>query len=165
MADATTASVTGGTGTPITGGAGAKIAGDGIVIDKNKTADLYMRESEGKYIVPRVVREKYPDLVKLLYETESMNDEEREYWLQIMPIMTVDQIVKLRDIMINERDQLQKLSSGYGKSMSLFGETQPQSFSGEAVAQKFEEIREKETASETEEKSKEDELLKQLSSF
>lgn len=146
-------------------GANAKIAGDGVVIDKNKTAEQYMKESEGKYIVPRLIREKYPDLIKLLYETESMNDEEREYWLQIMPIMTEEQIVKLRDIMVNERDQLKKLAGGYSAAKDLFADEQTPALSEEEIDQKFENIKVQETASETEEQSKEAELLRQLENF
>ena len=50
-----------------------------------------------------MVKDKFPDLIDLIKQTESMNDEEREYWFQILPIMTEDQIRKFRDILVNEK--------------------------------------------------------------
>jgi len=146
-------------------GTTSNTSSDGVVVDKTKTNEQYLKEAEGKYIVPRIIREKYPDLIKLLYETESMNDEEREYWLQIMPIMTEDQITKLRDIMVNERDQLQKLASGYSQSKALFEDDKTTNLSEEQIAQTFDTIEKQESVSESTEESKEAELLKELESF
>ena len=84
-----------------------------IVVDKNKTAEQYLIEAESFYIVPKLIREKFPDLIKLIFETESMNTEEREYWLQIMPIMSEDQITKFQGILLNEKNQLAKLDQEF----------------------------------------------------
>ena len=46
-----------------------------IKIDPNKSNEQYIAEVEKSYIVPSLVRNKFPDLVKLIYETESMNHE------------------------------------------------------------------------------------------
>ena len=108
-------------GTTTTGGGagdGGAAATTAIVVDKNKSAEQYMKEAEGLYIIPLLVRETFPDLIKLIYETESMNTEEREYWLQIMPIMTEEQIKKFRDILVNEKQQLDKLDQEYEQEMS-----------------------------------------------
>jgi len=141
---------------------GGSIGSDGITIDKNKSAEQYMKEAEEKYIIPNLVREEFPDLVKLIFETESMNAEEREYWLQIMPIMTEDQIVKFREILVNERDQLEKLDQEYKQEISkISGEKNPE-INEEEIKKKMEKIKELESKSEETEKGEEEELLSKL---
>lgn len=84
-----------------------------VKIDKTKSNEQYIVDVEVKYIVPKLIRQKFPDLVKLIFETESMDDDEREYWLQIMPIMTEEQIIKFRNILVNEKEQLEKLDKDF----------------------------------------------------
>ena len=135
-------------------------AGD-IVVDKNKTPEQYIKDAEAKYIVPRLVRDKFADLIKLIFETESMNVEEREYWLQIMPIMSEEQIVKFRDILINEKQELEKLDKEYNSQMSKA--KQPVKDIDEAAMKaKIETIKKQEASAETTEKTEEANLLNQL---
>src|SRR5690606_22669551 len=51
-----------------------------------------------KYSIPKFVKENYGDLVELIKSTESMDDQEREYWFQILPIMSKEQVEKLKNI-------------------------------------------------------------------
>jgi hypothetical protein len=136
---------------------------DGVVVDKNKSQEQYITDAEAKYIVPTIVREKFPDLVKLIYETESMNEEEREYWLQIMPIMSEEQIVKFREILINERDQLAKLDKEYNQEMSKIDNKTPAQPLDEAKRlEDSAKIKAAEAAQQASEKSKEESLLGEL---
>ncbi|MCK9185884.1 hypothetical protein M0P48_00400 [Candidatus Gracilibacteria bacterium] len=132
-----------------------------ILVDKNKTAEQYLTEAESFYIIPKIIREKFPDLIKLIFETESMNIEEREYWLQIMPIMSEEQISKFRGILVNERDQLAKLDQEYSTEV-MPGTAQTPQMTEVNMKEKFAEIKEKETLSKVGEKKEEEELLKQL---
>ncbi len=141
---------------------GSVVTDDGIVVDENKSNKQYLAEAEVKYIVPKLVREKFPDLVKLIYETESMNAEEREYWMQIMPIMTEEQIVKFRDILVNEKSQLSKLDKEYESEVARINKTQAPVIDEEKLKKKLLQIREAEKAQNEDEKTKEEELLKQL---
>lgn len=133
-----------------------------IQADKAKTNEQYIAEVEKYYIVPKLVKETFPDLMKLVFETESMDTDEREYWLQILPIMTEDQIKKFRDILVNEKDQLQKLDKEYAGEMSKLNATQDKVISEEELRQKREEIKAKEAASEIEDSQQEQALLEQL---
>lgn len=133
-----------------------------IVIDKNKSPEQYMTDAESRYIVPKLVRDKFPDLVKLIYETESMNVEEREYWMQIMPIMSEEQIVKFRDILVNEKEQLAKLDTEYNNEISRIKRAQPPQIDEEKLREKISQIKKAEEAHKEEEKVKEEDLLKQL---
>ena len=58
-----------------------------------------------KFHIPQAVKDDYPELIPLIIQTESMDDEEREYWFQILPIMTDEQVEKLREILVNEKQQ------------------------------------------------------------
>ena len=148
--------------------AGAGAVADGAMavgpaIDKNKSPEQYITEAENKYIVPALVREKFPDLIKLIYETESMNQEEREYWLQIMPIMSEDQISKFRDILVNEKEQLAKLDKEYQQEMQRIGNNKPVADIDEkAMQEKLQNIKAAEAESKASEKGAEDSLLQQL---
>lgn len=133
-----------------------------IVADKGKDAFAYMEEAAKKYIIPSLVREKFPDLVKLIYETESMNSEEREYWLQILPIMTETQIVKFREILVNEKEQLSKLDTEYQRQIAGINKAPVAPLDEAAVKEKHKQLLEAEMANEKSEAEKEDELLAKL---
>jgi len=153
-------------GASMTGSKGVKqgtAGSDGVVIDKNKSQEQYITDAEAKYIVPPLVREKFPDLIKLIYETESMNEEEREYWLQIMPIMSEDQIVKFREILVNEKDQLAKLDKEYNQEMNRIDNKPPVQPLDEAKrVDEIAKIKKAEEAQQTKEVSEEEALLGQL---
>lgn len=133
-----------------------------IKADPAKTNEQYIAEAEKLYIIPKLVREVFPDLVKFIFETESMDADEREYWLQILPIMTEDQIKKFRDILVNEKEQLTKLDKDYESEMSKLEKTQKATISEEEVLKRRAELKAKESANETVEQKQEEELLKNL---
>jgi len=132
-----------------------------VVIDKNKTPEQYITEAEQSYIIPQLVREKFPDLVKLIHETESMNEEEREYWLKIMPIMTEEQIVKFRNILVNEKEQLSKLDKEYEGQMNKMNQKAPE-FDEEKMKEKLKNLKYEENKSNADETAKEEEVLNKL---
>lgn len=144
-------------------GATAVKTSDGIVIDRNKSSELYIKDAEAKYIIPSLVREKFADLVKLIYETESMNEEEREYWMQILPIMSEEQITKFRTILVNEKEQLAKLDKEYEQEMSKINPASAKPINEDELKKKMAEIKKAEASQESQEKAAEEELLKKLS--
>jgi len=64
-------------------------------------------------VVPDEAKKKYPDLVKLILKSESMNTEEQNYWLQVLPVMTPDQVAELRDILETEKKKLAAIDAKY----------------------------------------------------
>lgn len=133
-----------------------------IKADSTKSEADYIAEAENYYIVPKLVRDIFPDLLKLIFETESMDEDEREYWLQIMPIMTEEQIRKFREILVNEKEQLDKLDKEYETEMSQLEEKHNTALDEEEMKKKREELRSKEKASESQESQEEAALLKKL---
>ena len=130
-----------------------------IKIDPNKSNEQYIAEVEKSYIVPSLVRNKFPDLVKLIYETESMNHEEREYWLQIMPIMSEEQIVKFREILVNEKEQLSRLDKEYKSEMSKLNKGSSKPIDEAKLKQQMDTIKKAEAASQSTEEDEEAKLL------
>lgn len=76
----------------------------------------------GGVVVPIAVREKHPALVELIMASESMNDGERQYWIDILPVMNPEQTAQLQSILQNERDQLAAIDAKYGKQIEEIAE-------------------------------------------
>jgi hypothetical protein len=73
-------------------------------------------------VIPDDIKEKYPEIITLITASESMNDEERQYWINILPIMTPDQIENLHGILVNEREQLAAIDHKYSKQIQQIGQ-------------------------------------------
>jgi hypothetical protein len=118
--------------------------------------------AKSKYSVPASVKKKFPDLMQLIQETESMNEEERDYWFQILPIMTEDQISKFRDILLNEKKQLQKLDAEYEDQLTQLNEKHMIEWKEFESKEKRKALAGAEKAAEDEERKKEEDLLSRL---
>lgn len=116
-----------------------------------------------KYAIPKMVKEKYADLVELVKTTESMDDQEREYWFQIMPIMTDDQIEKFRNILITEKTQLQELDKEYEDELNRLNEKHLLEWKEFETKEKSKAIKDAESANAVSEKQLEEDLLAKLS--
>jgi len=68
------------------------------------------------------IQTKYPELIKLILETESMDDDERQYWFDIMPSMTDSQIDRLYNILETEKKKLEELEVKYQKEIKSLNE-------------------------------------------
>lgn len=64
----------------------------------------------------------YPELIKLVLATESMDDEERQYWFDIMPSMNDSQIDRLFNILETERRKLEELELKYQEEIKSLNE-------------------------------------------
>ena len=71
--------------------------------------------------VPQDIQQRFPDFVALIVGSESMNDEERQYWINILPVMTEEQLENLRQILQNEKDQLAAIDQRYIKESQGVG--------------------------------------------
>ena len=115
--------------------------------------------------VPEETRKKFPDLVPLILSSESMNDEERQYWMNILPIMTPEQLLNLTDILQNEKKQLAEIDKKYAGSLSKTEQR-------DLVAQTEEKRRQKRQAqqssvqsAESQEKERTAQILQQIDSI
>lgn len=65
---------------------------------------------------------KYPELIQLILETESMENDERQYWFDIMPSMTDEQVDRLYNILETEKRKLADLENKYKKEIKQLNE-------------------------------------------
>lgn len=137
-------------------GTGAK--GD----DSSGAATATKQKGQTKFHIPTAVKEDYPALIPLILQTESMDDEEREYWFQILPIMTEEQVDKLKEILVNEKQQLAKLDAEYEAELSKINEKHLNEWQAFEYEQERDEIQTKEAAHEVSESSLEEDLLNKL---
>ncbi len=92
--------------------------------------------SSGGLTIPADIQEKFGPLIALVKGSESMNNEERQYWINILPIMTPEQLKNLEEILTNEKKQLAAIDEKYSKEVSTIGDEK-------VVAQMEEEIKRK----------------------
>ena len=55
----------------------------------------------------------YKELIDLVLATESMDDDERQYWFDILPSMTDEQVDRLYNILETEKKKLENLEEKY----------------------------------------------------
>jgi hypothetical protein len=116
-------------------------------------------------LIPDSIREKFPDLQELVETTESMNREEKDYWFQILPIMTDDQITRFRDILVNEKNQLQKIDQEYSQQLTKLNEKHMLEWKEFETKEKRDSIRRAEAEHRETETEKERELLERLATL
>ncbi len=81
-----------------------------------------IQKNDKMFVVSDELHAKYPELVDLIIATESMDDDERQYWFDIMPSMTDPQVDRLYDILDTERKKLQELEVKYQKEIKSLNE-------------------------------------------
>lgn len=105
-----------------------------------------------------------PALIDLILKTESMKDEERKYWFQLLPVMSEEQVSKLQNILQNERDQLTELDAKYATEVERLNTNAP-SWDPAKFRAKREAVAEAEKAEDAKEKDSEADILNQLNNL
>jgi WD40 repeat protein len=75
-----------------------------------------------KFTVLEEILKKRPALVGLILGSESINDNEKQYWFDILPRMTEEQIARLIAILETERRQLEELNVKYQKEIRVLND-------------------------------------------
>jgi len=112
--------------------------------------------------IPEDLRQKHPEIIELILGSESMNNEERQYWVNILPIMTPEQVTNLRDILLNEKRQLEAIDRKYAKQIQQIGSEQLVKKTEEERRKRRTDLQTKEEQHRTEEEQTEEQLLQQI---
>ena len=120
------------------------------------------QNEEDTLVIPEETSANFSELVSMVKESRSMDTEERQYWIDVLPIMADDQIENLRDILDNEKKQIAEASKGYQEGMKKATDKAVATFDTEAYNEKKRIRVEAETAHEEEEKENEANLLAEL---
>lgn len=108
-------------------------------------------------VIPDEVKKKYPELIPQILASQSMDDEERNYWFSVLPIMTEDQVAELRDILDTEKKRLAALDKKPGEAAPIDLEAMEKK-----KKENYEKRKQAENASRDEDKDEADDLLNQL---
>lgn len=115
--------------------------------------------------IPADIVERFGDLIELIKNSRSMDDSERQYWIDVLPIMSEDQIQNLRDILDNEKKQLEEAEAAYAKGVKEnFLET-AKTFDAEVYKEKKEARIKAEAVQEAEETKMEESILEEIKSL
>lgn len=67
--------------------------------------------------IPADTQQKFGAIIAMIMGSESMNMEERQYWINTLPIMTPEQLKNLTDILESEKKQLADIDAKYAKDV------------------------------------------------
>ncbi len=118
--------------------------------------------ADNKVIVSDDAQQKHPELIEMIMKTESMNDEERQYWVDLLPIMTPEQVQNLYDILDNERKKLAEIDSYYSQKVEDIEKAEEAERIEKARKEKMEQLENAEEANEAQEKELESKLMAEL---
>ena len=134
--------------------------------EKTRSLVLTMSDKDGTakatLNIPEEVRAKYPDLIELIIHSESMNNEERQYWVNILPIMTPEQVQNLTEILVNEKKQLAAIDKKYAKEIENIGSEQLLKKTEQERSRRRSEREERESAAAHEEEQHAENILEQI---
>ena len=115
--------------------------------------------------IPPEIQARFPELIELIIGSESMNVNERQYWINILPIMTPEQIQNLHDILQNERRQLAAIDAKYAKDVDEVGTKAAQDQMAQERHIKREKLYSSEQAQDSAEQEMEQDILDQINSL
>lgn len=122
-------------------------------------------QAKTSLVISAEIQEKFGALIELIKASESMNDEERQYWINILPVMTPEQLKNLEDILTSEKKQLQAIDAKYSKELSKAGSEAAVATMEQKIKSKKKEREQAEEQEATKEQSHEEEILAQIQSF
>lgn len=81
-----------------------------------------VKHNDKNFTISDDIYAQYADLIALILETESMDDDERQYWFDIMPSMTDEQVDRLFNILDTEKNKLEQLEVKYQDEIKSLNE-------------------------------------------
>jgi hypothetical protein len=120
------------------------------------------KDKKSTLSIPADIAEKFGELVELIKASRSMDDSERQYWIDVLPIMSEDQIQNLRDILDNEKKQLAEAATAYSEGMQENVKNVAHEFDEQTYKEKKRTRKEAEKLHEQEEREHEAAVLKEL---
>jgi hypothetical protein len=81
-----------------------------------------LKKNDKTFQIDDEILAQYKELIDMILVTESMDDDERQYWFDIMPSMTEEQIDRLYNILDTERKKLAELELKYQEEIKQLNE-------------------------------------------
>jgi hypothetical protein len=118
--------------------------------------------SQASLSIPADTQAKFGEIIQLITGSESMNAEERQYWINILPIMTPEQITNLKEILVNEKEQLAAIDAKYTKEITNMGTAEQVAVTDAERKKKRQERQKAEMEHKENEEGSAEDILKQI---
>jgi len=118
-----------------------------------------------EFTIPQEVKDKYPDLIPLILGSASMNDDERQYWFSILPIMTQDQVNRLREILTTEKQKLAEIDQKYQKQLDEINQKHLIEWQAIKAKEQKQRLQQAEQKTKLEDEKESEDLLNQLNTI
>lgn len=115
--------------------------------------------------IPVDTQAKFGAIIELIKGSESMNNEERQYWINILPIMTMEQLKNLEEILTSEKKQLQAIDAKYSKQAAGIDGMAAVANMEEKIRSRKKERQQTEEQDAVTERQREEEILSKIQSF
>jgi hypothetical protein len=113
--------------------------------------------------IPEDFLEADPELIQLILESKALDtDEDKQNWFNLLPLMTEDQIIKLREILLKEKKKLEEIEAKYEKKKREIRQKYLLRWQKLGYMDKIKEIQEKEQAIKSKEEEEAEKLLDML---
>ena len=128
-----------------------------------KKLPIELQKIAMEYNIPDTFLDARPELVALVLNSKSMDTkEEKQSWFNLVPLMNDEQINKLNDILVREKQKLQEIESKYDKKKEDVINKYVQKRDEKWYENKIVELKQKEAIQEQEESHEEEKLLQQI---
>lgn len=121
--------------------------------------------ASGDLHIPADTQAKFGPIIALIQGSESMNLEERQYWINILPIMTAEQLKNLEDILHSEKQQLAAIDAKYSKDAGANSSGSSIASTEEKIRARKQERQKNESVELETEKEREGDILSQIQSL
>lgn len=122
-----------------------------------------LREKAADFTIPDEFLTSMPDIIILVLNSKSMDvSEEKQSWFNLLPMMNKDQIDKLRDILVREKQKLDEIEQKYEQKKDELKTKYTQKWEDMVYIKRMEDIKLKEAQHEEIENKQADDLLTQI---
>jgi len=116
-----------------------------------------------KFSIPEAMLKEYADLVILVLESKSINEEkEKQSWFDLYPLMNPEQLAKLKDILTREKEKLAEIEARYQQKQEEIKQKYEKAFSSPVYQQHQEQLRATEAVARQQETVEAESLLDQI---
>jgi len=120
-------------------------------------------EYASSFDIPEDFLKSDPELIILILQSRALEtDEEKQNWFNLLPLMTEEQIIKLKDILLKERKKLEEIEQKYEKKKKEIRQKYLLRWQKLWYIDKIKEIQEKEQKLKSKEEEEAEKLLDML---
>lgn len=113
--------------------------------------------------IPETYLSADPELINLILKSKALEtDKDKQNWLSLLPLMTVEQINKLKEILLKEKNKLIEIEQKYAEKKAKIRQKYLLRWKKLGYVEKIKEIKAKEENQKTQEEEEAEKLLDNL---